>query len=341
MCDLRPEMLDVLGRRFPAVRQTRDFDEMLDDPTAWMRSRSSPRSPPTTTWRCERSKRGQARVRREATRAVVGRGDRPDPSGGRARPRADAGPYVPVQPAGQPHSRPHPLRGARRDLLHLDVPGQSRPAPVRRERHLGSRAARLLDPPVLAGRSDRARSSAWAAPASTAGKRTWRSSTASSTPARSLTSSCPGWRPASCAGRQSWGRTKMVVYDDCSNEPVRVYDSGVMPRNPESFGEYLKYRTGDIVSPHIPSQRADRASDGGLLPRNPLRLDAPLHRRSSGSTSCSMIEAARALASVVTTTRRLPQQVSASRCPRSTSDGRTGLTNADRDRALTVFACWC
>jgi predicted dehydrogenase len=24
-----------------------------------------------------------------------------------------------------------------------------------------------------------------------------------------------------------------------------------MPRNPESFGEYLKYRAGDIVSPHI------------------------------------------------------------------------------------------
>jgi predicted dehydrogenase len=47
------------------------------------------------------------------------------------------------------------------------------------------------------------------------------------------------------------GSSKMVVYDDCSIEPVRVYDSGVMPRNPESFGEYLKYRTGDIVSPHI------------------------------------------------------------------------------------------
>ena len=24
-----------------------------------------------------------------------------------------------------------------------------------------------------------------------------------------------------------------------------------MPRNPESFGEYLNYRTGDIVSPRI------------------------------------------------------------------------------------------
>ena len=47
------------------------------------------------------------------------------------------------------------------------------------------------------------------------------------------------------------GSDKMVVYDDCSNEPVRVYDSGVVQRNPESFGEYLKYRAGDIVSPHI------------------------------------------------------------------------------------------
>jgi predicted dehydrogenase len=48
------------------------------------------------------------------------------------------------------------------------------------------------------------------------------------------------------------GSKKMVVYDDTSNEPVRVFDSGVMPRDPETFGEYqLTYRTGDIVSPNI------------------------------------------------------------------------------------------
>jgi predicted dehydrogenase len=45
---------------------------------------------------------------------------------------------------------------------------------------------------------------------------------------------------------------KMVVYDDTSNEPVRIFDSGVHPRDPESFGEYrLTYRTGPIVSPPI------------------------------------------------------------------------------------------
>jgi predicted dehydrogenase len=48
------------------------------------------------------------------------------------------------------------------------------------------------------------------------------------------------------------GSEKMVVYDDASNEPVRVFDSGVMLRDPETFGEYrLSYRTGDIVSKAI------------------------------------------------------------------------------------------
>jgi predicted dehydrogenase len=48
------------------------------------------------------------------------------------------------------------------------------------------------------------------------------------------------------------GSRKMVVYDDTSREPVRVFDSGVQLPNPATFGEYhLSYRTGDIVSPHV------------------------------------------------------------------------------------------
>ena len=44
----------------------------------------------------------------------------------------------------------------------------------------------------------------------------------------------------------------MVVYDDTSSEPVRIFDSGVDIADPESFGEYqLSYRTGDIVSPRV------------------------------------------------------------------------------------------
>jgi predicted dehydrogenase len=50
------------------------------------------------------------------------------------------------------------------------------------------------------------------------------------------------------------GSEKMLVYDDTSTEPVRVFDSGVLLKDPQSFGEYqLTYRTGDIVSLHVPA----------------------------------------------------------------------------------------
>ena len=48
------------------------------------------------------------------------------------------------------------------------------------------------------------------------------------------------------------GSRQMVVYDDTSPEPVRIFDTGVVFSHPETFGEYqLSYRTGDIVSPSL------------------------------------------------------------------------------------------
>jgi predicted dehydrogenase len=48
------------------------------------------------------------------------------------------------------------------------------------------------------------------------------------------------------------GSEKMVVYDDGMPEPVRIFDHGVVYRDPETYGEYhLSYRTGDILSPKI------------------------------------------------------------------------------------------
>ena len=48
------------------------------------------------------------------------------------------------------------------------------------------------------------------------------------------------------------GSEKMIVYDDTSGEPVRIFDSGASLPDPETFGEFqLTYRTGDIVSPKI------------------------------------------------------------------------------------------
>jgi predicted dehydrogenase len=48
------------------------------------------------------------------------------------------------------------------------------------------------------------------------------------------------------------GSEKMIVYDDTSNETVRIFDSGASLPDPKTFGEYqLTYRTGDIVSPRV------------------------------------------------------------------------------------------
>jgi predicted dehydrogenase len=48
------------------------------------------------------------------------------------------------------------------------------------------------------------------------------------------------------------GSQKMVVYDDTSNEPIRLFDAGAELPSPETFGEFrLSYRTGDIISPKV------------------------------------------------------------------------------------------
>ena len=48
------------------------------------------------------------------------------------------------------------------------------------------------------------------------------------------------------------GSEQMLVYDDLSNEPIRIFDSGASLPDPETFGEFrMSYRTGDIVSPHV------------------------------------------------------------------------------------------
>ena len=100
------------------------------------------------------------------------------------------------------------------------------------------------------------------------------------------------------------GSKKMVVYDDMSNEPVRVFDSGVELPDPESFGEYrLTYRTGDVVSPRIdaaeplgsscatsvwPSRRA-RAAFLALLGLEVIRMIEAVDRslESGGAASAS------------------------------------------------------
>jgi len=48
------------------------------------------------------------------------------------------------------------------------------------------------------------------------------------------------------------GSERMIVYEDGGIEPLRIFDHGVVYRDPETFGEFhLSYRTGDIVSPKL------------------------------------------------------------------------------------------
>jgi len=50
------------------------------------------------------------------------------------------------------------------------------------------------------------------------------------------------------------GSKKMIVYEDGAAEAVRIFDRGVVYKDPETFGEYhLSYRTGDILSPQLAS----------------------------------------------------------------------------------------
>ncbi|MGO9957202.1 MAG: Gfo/Idh/MocA family protein [Solirubrobacteraceae bacterium] len=77
------------------------------------------------------------------------------------------------------------------------------------------------------------------------------------------------------------GSKKMVVYEDGTAEPVRIFDRGVVYKDPATFGEYhLSYRTGDILSPQLASdeplslQVGDfiRAMQTGALPQHGLAL---------------------------------------------------------------------
>ena len=51
------------------------------------------------------------------------------------------------------------------------------------------------------------------------------------------------------------GSERMVVYEDGAQEPIRVFDHGVVYEDPATFGQYhLSYRTGDITSPKLSSE---------------------------------------------------------------------------------------
>jgi predicted dehydrogenase len=49
------------------------------------------------------------------------------------------------------------------------------------------------------------------------------------------------------------GSKRMIVYDDTEpSDKIKIYDRGVVVKQPESFGEYqLTYRLGDMMAPNL------------------------------------------------------------------------------------------
>jgi predicted dehydrogenase len=249
MCDLRPGLLEKLGRRFPAIRQTRELEEMLDDPEL---DAVCVVTPVSTHYDI-------------AMRAL------------------EAGKHVFVEKPLAPSSRlaQELIRTAEeRDLVlmpghtFLYSPPVTRIRDLIRSGELGSIYFVSMSR-VNLGMHQSDVSVLWdLAPHDFSILLYW----LGERPVRVMTMgrACivPGqedvafiscefasgtiahielaWLAPSKLRRTTVvGSNKMVVYDDCSNEPVRVYDSSVAPRNPESFGEYLKYCAGDIVSPRL------------------------------------------------------------------------------------------
>ena len=100
VCDLREDQLDKIQRRYPAVRITADYDDLLQDDSLDAVAVATPvgtHHPLALKALAGR----EARLRRETAGRVLHRGALADRRGRGARARPDAGAHVPVQPAGE------------------------------------------------------------------------------------------------------------------------------------------------------------------------------------------------------------------------------------------------
>jgi predicted dehydrogenase len=249
MCDLRPGLLEKLGRRFPAVRQTRDFDEMLDDPEL---DAVCVVTPVSTHYDLA------MRALEAGKHVFVEKPLAPSSELASALIRTAEERDLVLMPGHTFLYSPPVIRI--RDLIRSGELGNIYFVSMSRVNlglhqsdvsvlwdlgphdfsilmfWLGERPSRVMTMGracIIPGQQDVAFISCEFASGTIAHiELAWLA-------------------PSKLRRTTVVGSNKMVVYDDCSNEPVRVYDSSVVTRNPESFGEFLKYRAGDIVSPHL------------------------------------------------------------------------------------------
>jgi predicted dehydrogenase len=92
------------------------------------------------------------------------------------------------------------------------------------------------------------------------------------------------------------GTRRMVVYEDTNTEePIRIFDSGAEPPNPDDLsapsGFTWTYRTGDVISPRIDSWEPLRAELTDFLGRV-QRGEVPDEREEAAVAIVATIEAA-------------------------------------------------
>lgn len=89
------------------------------------------------------------------------------------------------------------------------------------------------------------------------------------------------------------GSAKMLVYDDTQNiEQVKIFDKGVNYRDPKTFGEYqLSYRMGDIVSPRLETYEPLQAEVTDFL-ESIVKGRAPISTGAHGLRVVRVLEAA-------------------------------------------------
>jgi predicted dehydrogenase len=249
MCDLRPSMLEVLGRRFPGVNQTQDFDELLDDDSLDAVAVVTPVS--THHELALRALEAGKHVFVEKPLAASS-----DQAIELIRVAEERG--LVLMP-GHTFLYSPPVN-AIRDLIHSGELGEIYFVSMSRV-NLGLHQSDVsvtwdLGPHdfsiLLYWLEERPSQVVSMGRACIEGRKEDVAFINCEFESGTIAHVELSWLAPSKLRRTTIvGANKMVVYDDCSNEPVRVYDAGVVLRNPESFGEYLNYRTGDIVSPHI------------------------------------------------------------------------------------------
>ena len=208
---------------------------------------------------------GQASDGREAAGTARCRSVDAGRTGARKKSAPDGRARLRVQPGGDRPARSGAARRTGARALSVLGAAEPRHCPRRPERDVESRAARLQHHQLCAGQNAGKRWRRAAFGCSVASWKMWPSSRWNTPAAKSRTSTSVGLIRAKCGGMTVVGESKMAIYDDVSDERLKIYDKGVMP---DSLPERLRRVQADHARRRHPDpqDRHDRAAARGMRP---------------------------------------------------------------------------